>query len=146
MTKRLQLPEIIHTAYPFTTHVSQSRPNWEPRRFQVLRIRDLATDPLDAEEFLRRPMTRRSRYLVRVRDLDRGVCRSVYHRSMEEWYRETPLRVGIFQGADLVELLRTNWGPTIGDRRSLVKFLRERISLDLGEHRLCVFSDDGEVL
>jgi hypothetical protein len=146
MKNDLGLPEVIHTAYPSTTHLATPRPRWEPRRFRVLDIRDLAKQPLTIQEFLRRPMTRRSRYLVRVLDLDRGVCRSVYHRSMAEWYRETPLRVGVFHNSKLLELISTNWGPTLADRRGLIKFLRQFEGHDMGEFRVGVFSDDLEVI
>lgn len=142
----IDLPTVIHTAYPFTTHVSTPRLIWEPRRFKVLGVRDLVTDPLSVEEFLRRPMTRRSRYLIRVRDLDRGVCRSVYQRSMADWFRETPLRVGLFHDGKLIEIVSTNWGPTIRDRLGLIEFLHSFDDQDLGVCRLGVFSDDLEVI
>lgn len=142
----LDLPPVIHTAYPFTTHVSASHLTWEPRRFWVLGVRDLVTDPLTVQEYLARPMTRRSRYLIRVRDLDRGVCRSVYQRSMADWFRETPLRVGVFHGARLMELLSTNWGPTVADRQGLIRFLQKHAGHDMGEFRIGILSDDSEVI
>jgi hypothetical protein len=142
----LDLPTVIHTAYPFTTHVSTLTLTWEPRRFRVLSVRDLVTDPLTVQEYLARPMTRRSRYLIRVRDLDRGVCRSVYQRSMADWFRETPLRVGVFHGAKLMELLSTNWGPTVADRQGLIAFLRKHADHDMGEFRIGILSDDAEVI
>ena len=142
----IDLPSVIHTAYPFTTHVSQMNLTWEPRRFRVLGVRDLVTDPLTVQEYLARPMTRRSRYLIRVRDLDRGVCRSVYQRSMADWFRETPLRVGVFHGAKLMELLATNWGPTVADRQGLISFLRKHAGHDMGEFRIGILSDDSEVI
>jgi hypothetical protein len=142
----LKLPEIIHTLYPYSTHVSIKTPVWEPRKFKVLAIRDLVLHPLSVSEFLSRPMTRRSRYLVRVRDLDRGVCRSVYHRSMADWHREAPLRVGVYHGDDLQELMATNWGPSIGDRKGLIAFLNKHGNRDMGEFRLAILSDDAEVI
>jgi hypothetical protein len=142
----IKLPSIVETYYPFTTHVSVEFPKWEPRRFEILRVRDLARDPLTVAEFLRRPMTRRSRYLIRVRDLDQQQLRSVYHRSMADWYRETPLRVGIYHKSKVQELLRTNWGPTIADRQRLIRFLRKHQHTDMGDFRLAVLSDDAEVM
>jgi hypothetical protein len=142
----LCLPSFLDTYYPFTTHVSVEFPRWEPRRFEILKIRDLASDPISVAEFLRRPMTRRSRYLLRVRDLDQGQLRSVYHRSMADWFRETPLRIGIYHGCDLQELLKTNYGPTIPDRQRLVRYLNKHQTTDMGEFRLAVLSDDGEVI
>lgn len=146
MQHDLQLPSILETAYPYTTHVSAPWPVWEPRRFRVLGIRDLVLQPLTIDELIRRPMTRRSRYLIRVFDLDRQVYRSVYHRSMQDYYRETPLRVGVFYGPKLVELMTTNWGPTIADRRGLIKFLGRYQHKRLGRHRIGIFSDDLEVI
>ncbi len=142
----IDLPSVIHTAYPFTTHVASPNLAWEPRRFRVLGVRDLVTDPLSVAEFLRRPMTRRSRYLIRVRDLDKGVCRSVYQRSMADWFRETPLRVGVFHEKKLIEIISTNWGPNVRDRLGLIEFLHSFDGYDMGEFRLGVFSDDLEVI
>ena len=146
MTNYLGLPEVIHTWYPRTTHLATATPRWEPRKFQVLGVRDLVQDPLTVAEYLRRPMTRRSRYLIRVLDLDKGRYRSVYQRSMSDWYRETPLRVGIYEGSELVDITNHNWGPTLADRKSLIRFLAKFDGFDMGEFRLGIFSDDLEVI
>lgn len=146
MTNHLGLPAVIRTCYPRTTHLATPAPHWEPRTFQVLGIRDLVQEPLTIEEYLRRPMTRRSRYLIRVRDLERGACRSVYHRSMSDWYRETPLRIGVYEGSKLVDMTSHNWGPTLADRRSLIRFLQKFDGFDMGEFQIGIFSDDCELL
>jgi hypothetical protein len=65
---------------------------------------------------------------------------------MADWYRETPLRVGVFHNSNLLELISTNWGPTLADRRGLIKFLRQFEGHDMGEFRVGVFSDDLEVI
>jgi hypothetical protein len=142
----IDLPPVIKTAYPVSTHVATPRLTWEPRRFRVLGVRDLARDPLSVEEFLQRPMTRRSRFMVKVYDIDRDVFRSVYQRSMLDYFRETPLRVGVFRQSKMVDLVTTNWGPTIADRLGLVQFLRSFDGHDFGEYRLGIFSDDLEVI
>jgi hypothetical protein len=146
MTNYLGLPEVINTWYPQTTHLATPTPRWEPRKFQVLGVRDLVQDPLSVAEYLRRPMTRRSRYLIRVLDLDKRRFRSVYQRSMSDWYRETPLRIGIYEGSTLVDMTNHNWGPTLADRKSLIRFLAKFDGLDMGEFRLGIFSDDLEVI
>jgi hypothetical protein len=146
MTNHLGLPDVIRTCYPRTTHLATASPRWEPRTFQVLGIRDLVREPLTIQEYLRRPMTRRSRYLIRVLDVQKQRYRSVYHRSMSDWYRETPLRIGIYEGLKLVDMTSHNWGPTLADRQSLIRFLQKFDGFDMGEFQIGIFSDDAELL
>jgi len=146
MSHGLKTHQVLFTLYPRSTHVSVVKPVWVPRKFRILAVRDSVRYPLSVEQFLRRPMTRRSRYLVRVRDLETGARHSVYHRSLRDWYRETPLRVGIYDGSELKELLTTNWGPSVADRLGLVHFLQTHGNYDMGDLRLGILSDDGEAI
>jgi hypothetical protein len=65
---------------------------------------------------------------------------------MSDWYRETPLRVGIYEGSELVDITNHNWGPTLADRKSLIRFLAKFDGFEMGEFRVGVFSDDLEVI
>lgn len=141
-----RINEIITTAYPESTLVSYRRPRFIERRFRIRNVRDLVQHPLTIKEFLNRPMVRRSRYLVSVLDLDLGRYRKIYQRSMHEHFRETPLRVGLFDKTEIHELFRTNWGPTVRDRMMLVRFLTEFQHDSFGHLRIGVFSDDLEVI
>lgn len=146
MANYLGLPKIIQTHYPRTTHLAAGSIRWERRIFRVLGIRDLVKDPLTIDEFIRRPMTRRSRYLINVFDLQKNRYRSIYQRSMLEWYRETPLRVGIYEGPKLIDITTHNWGPTLADRRGLARFLGKFEGVNMGELRIGIFSDDLELI
>ncbi len=141
----VNLPSIIIDQYPTSTKVTRPL-EWRSHRFELLGIRDTVRHPLTIEQFQARPLLRRSRYQLRVVDLQTGELRTIYHRLLQEHYRECPLRVGVFLGSELVELLSPNWGPTAADRRGLLGFLDRFKVQDMGDHRIGVFSDDGEVI
>lgn len=63
--------------YPESTLV-EANTQFRKRRIQIKSVRDLTTDPLTPEEYLRRPLTQRSRYLLTAYDLDRRVWRQFY--------------------------------------------------------------------
>ena len=137
--------DVICDQYPFSSSVRYPV-HWIKSRFQLLGVRDLVTHPLTVGQLIQRPYLRRSRYQLRVVDLATGKERTIYQRLLKQHYRECPLRVGIYEGRKLVELLTTNYGPTVADRRGLVRFLAKFIDHDLGDHRLGIFSDDCEVV
>jgi hypothetical protein len=139
----VNLSDILTDQYPFVTSVRYPL-HWLPCHFQVLGVRDLAIRPLTVEQYQSRPMLRRSRYQLRVLDLRTGNERTIYHRLLRSHFRDCPLRVGIYDGPELQEVLRTNWGPTIADRQRLLNFLDRFSPDDLS--RLGIFSDDCEVV
>lgn len=63
--------------YPESTLV-EAETRFRRRRIQVKSVRDLATDPLTPEEYLRRPLVQRSRHLVTAYDLDSRGWRQFY--------------------------------------------------------------------
>lgn len=136
---------VLNDRYPIKASVAYPLA-WSDRQFRLLGVRDLAVEALTVEQFLARPMSRRSRYQLRVVDMATGRNRLIYHRLLHSSFRECPLRVALFDGAKIVELLSTNWGATVADRLGLVNFLNRFESQDLGELRLGIFSDDGEVI
>lgn len=139
------LPSIIIDNYPTSTKVT--RPfEWRPEVFELLGIRDTVRRPLTIEQFKARPMLRRSRYQLRVVDLQTGELRTIYHRLLLEHFRECPIRVGIYEGSQLVDTTSHNWGPTGADRLALLRFLAKFDGYDMGEFHVGIFSDDGEVI
>lgn len=56
----------------------------EVRRINVISVRDLKREPLDAETFELRPTLNRGRWLVRAEDLDKGEERSFYAERMSD--------------------------------------------------------------
>jgi hypothetical protein len=139
------LPQVIQDHYPEFSSVADPI-TWRPVHFQAIGVRDLVTDPLTVEQFNQRPYLRRSRYQLRVVDLATGQRRTIYQRLLRSCFRDCPLRVGVYQGQKLVELMATNYGPSVADRRGLMAFLRKYIDSDFGDHRLGILSDDGEVV
>jgi hypothetical protein len=139
------LPTILEDSYPVSQSVLYEL-DWEPCHFRLISVRDSVRRPLSIDEFKRRPMIRRSRYALRVADLATNQIRVVYHRLLLSHFRDCPLRVGIFKGSNLIEMLSTNWGPTVADRNGLLSFLAKHVDRDLGHHRIGIFSDDGEAV
>jgi hypothetical protein len=136
---------IIRDHYPRSCSVADPL-SWRPVHFQAIGVRDLVADPLTIEQFLRRPYLRRSRYQLRVVDLATGRRRTIYERLLRENFRDCPLRVGVYEGRKLVELMATNYGPSVADRRGLLRFLAKYSTTDFGDYRLGILSDDGEVV
>lgn len=139
------LPTILEDSYPVIQSVLYEL-DWEPCNFRLISVRDSVRRPLSIEEFNRRPMLRRSRYALKVVDLSTNKIRVVYHRLLQSHFRDCPLRVGVYYGSDVQELLTTNWGPTVADRMGLVRFLQKHQHTDMGYYRLGILSDDGEVI
>jgi hypothetical protein len=128
-------------SYPTTSLVTVRDPGWKRRSVMVRSVRDLVSDPLTPWEFLRRPMIHRSRYLLRVIDLRQNQYRQMYLASAREWRRESPLRVGLFDGGRLVFPTSVEWGWSQNDRRGLAKVLRQWMGEDFGGMRLGVYAD-----
>jgi hypothetical protein len=137
--------QVLSVGYPVSTDVT-ARLEFRDRELMVRRVRDLVTEPLTIAEYLRRPLVRRSRFLLSGTDLSCGQFRRFYLRSAREFLRDTPLRVGMFEGGHLVELTRTNWGPTARDRMALARFLGRFAGANLGGLEIGVFSDDLEMI
>jgi hypothetical protein len=68
------------------------------RRVVIQSIRDVANVPLHSESYERRPYTRRARFLVVGRDLDKQDCRSFYLDSMTNItpIEGTLVRIGLY--------------------------------------------------
>lgn len=137
--------DMLSDHYLLTTSVAYAI-EWQPLKFRILAVRDLATDPITPEAFIRRPMARRSRFQLGVVNLETDQTRWIYQRCLLSSFRECPLRVGVFEGSEMIEQLPTNWGPSVADRRNLAEFLGTWRKSDFGGKRLGIFSDDGEVI
>lgn len=146
--KLLSSLTIIEDQYPIRSSVEYYYRSieWKLCAFNVLGFRDLVRNPLTVEEFLCRPMLRRSRYALRVEEIAGGPQKMIYQRLLHSEFRECPLRVGVYLGSELVELISTNRGPSIADRLGPVRYLNQFDDYDFGEHFLGVLSDDGEVV
>lgn len=137
--------QLLVCHYPSTTRV-ESKFTWHLRRFRIRAARDLVEHPLTIREYLRRPLVRRSRWLLTVTDIDRGTLRQVYLGNMREHWIDAPLRVGIYRGdrTTPAELLSKSFAPTVADRIQLAHILRT-VPADM-QSSVGIFSDDLSVI
>lgn len=56
----------------------------ETRRVRVVKVRDIALDPLEEQTATIQPLLRRGRYIITGQDLDKCAERSFYMESMRE--------------------------------------------------------------
>ncbi|MEZ6092891.1 MAG: hypothetical protein R3C03_01440 [Pirellulaceae bacterium] len=78
---------------------------------------------MSISEYLRRPLIRRSRFLLTVRDLDTQSWRKIYHRSIQSSFLNAPLKVGMIEDGKLIPMVKTEWGISPSDRIRLANFL-----------------------
>lgn len=118
--------QTVTLTYPDTT-VVDCIASLSGRHVQVLHVRDLVAEPLTPEEYLRRPLTRRSRYLVTGFDHTRQSVRQFYLGSSVEFATEGMLRVALYRPGDRrpYDLIGRPFGPTHRDRRLLARCLRD---------------------
>lgn len=131
--------------YPTITDVHLiDKCKWRPRRVAVRSCRDLLRHPLTAEEFARRPYVARSRWLLRIVDLDAGEYRQIYLGTTQEYRSPQVLRFGAFDRVTnrLLRLLDREFQPTVTDRRLMLRSInRWTDTLHETEH-LGIFSAD----
>jgi len=135
----------VEICYPESTHVRFWRPDKMRRRKIVIQsVRDLVTDPLSVQEFMRRPFLLRSRWLVKAYEPAINQWRQFYWGSTREFATQGLLRVGLYE-PDAVKpswLYGRPFQPTPKDRRELMKALQQWTKLDFGTATLRVFADD----
>ncbi len=89
--------EFLEFDYPISTNLHRLQfPDFQTRVIMVKRIRDLVTHPLTPEEFIRRPLIQRGRYLLGGVDLSTGMFKQFYEASFRQHLRIVPLRVAVF--------------------------------------------------
>jgi hypothetical protein len=131
--------------YPTTTdlRIYRSSP-LSQRKLIVHSVRDLVSDPLTIDEFLRRPFILRSRYLIRGVDSVTGQHRQFYLGSSEQFRSAGVLRIGLYNPGETraERLLARGFQPTLKDRAMLCALLREWRAMDFGDSTLRIFADD----
>jgi hypothetical protein len=136
----------IEIHYPVSTHVQYFDTQIASRRrhFVVRRLRDLVTEPLTPEEFLRRPFVRRSRYLVTGTEIESNHWRRFYIGCAEEYMAPSQLRIGLYEtnGSRPVALIGRAYEATVPDRNLLRRWLAENASKSFGGLLLRVYADD----
>jgi hypothetical protein len=116
-------------------------PVWQQRLVSVWSIRDLVTDPLTVEEYLARPLVRRSRYLWQVKD-SQNQWRSFYQGASLEQFRDSCLRLALYNGSNRIKLLARPFESTVRDRVLLARVASRWADLDYGGLQLRITCDD----
>lgn len=137
--------EYLEISYPVDTHVR--RFDVVPRRrrhITIHRVRDLVSDPLTVEEFLRRPFVRRSRWLAFAKDNELEQWRQFYLGSTEEFASPGNLRLALYEpgGSRPKEILGREFRPTVFDRKLMMRLLRRWNHQDHGDLQLRICCDD----
>lgn len=116
----------IEFTYPESTQV-ESQTKFRRRRVQIREVRDLILQPLTPEEFLRRPLTHRSRYLLTAYDLDSAQWRQFYLGSSKEHATDGRLKIALYKpGAEKpTKIISRPFEPTRRDRIQLARTLKE---------------------
>lgn len=142
----MQLPIVgatVQLRYPTCTDVlAKSEKRWKPRQIEVLGIRDLVTQPLTPQEFMRRPFTRRTRYLIKGRE--NGILKQFYLGTSLEFHTAGQLRLALYRPGALrpEELLARPFENEPYDRRLLYQSLLQLAEYDFGHLQLRVLADD----
>jgi hypothetical protein len=136
---------VVH--YPVSTHIT-AEPVFRRREFLVKGVRDLVRDPLTVQEYCNRTLVRRSRWLVHARDVQLGEWRRFYLGTTQEYWRSTPLRLGLFHPETnrFEELLGRPFEATASDRILLARTALEWSGRDFDGLKLGVFADDFDLI
>jgi hypothetical protein len=136
--------ELLLLNYPTQT-ILQTDWTYRPRRLEVIHVRDLIRSPLTPEEFLRRPLIHRGRWLVKARDLDSNQVKQFYLASSKEYYRATGLRMALYWPGETneryAEVLPRRFAATKRDRIILALSLIKLKSTDFSGFDLRVTVD-----
>lgn len=140
----------IELLYPTNTHVRLiDRVPRTPRQLIVHAVRDLVKEPLTPAEFLRRPYTARSRFLLRAWDENERSFRQFYLGSTDRFRAPGCLRL-VIEDPDReppMKVVSRGFEPTVVDRRVMVRTIAEwlRNQPDLAD-KLRVQADDMRML
>ena len=129
--------------YPTSTLIGADL-EFKPRTLIVKYVRDLRTNPLTIEDFFRRPLIHRGRWLLGVLDLDSREFRSIYPTTSREHFDDAPLRIGLYEsfGNEPIDILSRHFQATARERMLLAKTLFKWSELDLDGLKLGVFAEN----
>lgn len=130
--------------YPQRNYLNSS-PVWQTRWATRWSVRDLVTDPLTPEEYLARPLVRRSRYLWHVKD-NQNEWRSFYQGASLEHFVDTDLRLALYDNRKRMQLLSRPFEPTVRDRILLARVVGRWSKYDYNGLQLRITCDDLRVV
>lgn len=123
--------------YPRRNIVGLS-PEWRLRNLTEVKRIDLVENPLPISDFLRRPLVRRGRWLIRAWDCDSQSYRQFYECAFRNTFRELPLRIGERLMSGKISQVGREYGPTIRERRKMAIVLHRLKKIN----NLFVYADD----
>ncbi|WDQ16847.1 hypothetical protein [Rhodopirellula sp. P2] len=137
----------VELTYPESTLV-EAKTTFRRRRLQIREIRDLIADPITPEEYLRRPLTQRSRYLLTAYDKDSKSWRQFYVGSSKEFLTDGRLRIALYEkgGTSPKKIVSRSFEATRRDRIALARAVKEMQQTDLAGLELRIVPDESRVL
>lgn len=118
----------LSIAYPDST-VVESNPIYQTREIRVISVRDLHAVPLTPAEYLRRPLVRRSRWLLSAWDLSAQDVRQFYLGSSRDSASPGLVRLALYEqdSPKPYHILDRVYRETRRDRMVLAKMLAREV-------------------
>ncbi|EKK02997.1 hypothetical protein RBSH_01690 [Rhodopirellula baltica SH28] len=137
----------IELTYPDSTLV-ESNTTFRRRYLQIREVRDLIADPITPEEYLRRPLTQRSRYLLTAYDKESKSWRQFYVGSSKEFLTDGRLRIALYEkgGTSPKKIVSRSFEATRRDRIALAREVKAMQEKDLAGLELRIIPDESRVL
>ena len=126
------MTQVLH--YPRRNRIG-IEPIWVPRELSIVERIDLLKKPLRIDDYLRRPMVRRGRWLLRCWDVQSRQYRQFYECAFREFWFEDQLKIGEQVKGKIVPISEP-FDSTVIDRKRL-----ELILARLRDADLVVYSD-----
>lgn len=136
----------IELTYPTQTLV-ESLEHLRRRRIHVVRVRDLVADPLTPAEFLRRPLTQRSRWLITGFDDASQEYRQFYLGSSLEYRSPGVLKIALYEpgGHRPAYAISRPFGPSKRDRIRMAQIVASLSQRHIEELELRIYADDLQI-
>jgi hypothetical protein len=131
------MTQILH--YPKRNRIGVE-PVWMPRELSIVERIDLLKKPLTIHDYLRRPMVRRGRWLLRCWDVKSQRYRQFYECAFREFWFDDCLKIGEQIGNKIVPVSH-GFEPTWSDRKQLEIILHQ-----VKDRGLVVYSDGLRVI
>lgn len=138
----------ITLSYPTRTTVGGKVFRFKKRHFLIESVRDLTKEPLTPIDILRRPLNRRSRFLLQVIDLKKERPRRIYLGNSAELQAAGTLRVGLYEPGICIPqvTLPRRFGNSAAERRILARLLQEWSTWDLDGLQIGIFAEDFKLV
>ena len=117
---QLELPYPVHTSISLIDKAAI-----RPRNLIVHQCRDLLTQPLTWQEFIRRPYIHRSRWLIRAWDIDLREWRQFYLGTSPRFRSPGILRLALYYPGETkpTTWLGQQFEPTAVDRKRMIRLV-----------------------